>query len=282
MATQTQYAKELRKQAFKGYISEILLPITNKLNPVQTLKDNKKIILKKLANKKPKKISLSASVTYTRPNKINEDPYVVFVKTEQIVVLKSNHFKLSQIFDSKIVPSFQAEMDDTIMRGSGWSVESIQELHLNVARYEPLSGSSYLPLPDFIAKKRAVINVKNADDKCFMWSVLAKLHPVEKDPQRVTKYTQYMKELDFSNIEFPVKIKDVPLFEKQNNLTVNVYSFDDEKNDLYPVHVSQNAPIGDRSQNRHVDLFLMIEEEHSHYCYINDFSKLMAHKTKHK
>ena len=48
MATQTQYAKELRKQAFKGYISEILLPITNKLNPVQTLKDNKvKIIDRK-------------------------------------------------------------------------------------------------------------------------------------------------------------------------------------------------------------------------------------------
>ena len=281
MATQTQYAKELRKQAFKGYISEILLPITNKLNPVQTLKDNKKIILKKLANKKPKKISLSASVTYTRPNKINEDPYVVFVKTEQIVVLKSDHFKLSQIFDSKIVPSFQKEMDDMIMRGSGWSVESIQELRLNVARYEPLSGSSYLPLPDFIAKKRAVINVKNADDKCFMWSVLAKLHPVEKDPQRVTKYAQYTKELDFFNIEFPVKIKDIPRFEKQNDLTVNVYSYDDEKEYLYPVHVSQNAPIGDQSQVSHVDLFLMIEEEHSHYCYIKNFSRLMSHKTKH-
>ena len=62
-----------------------------------------------------------------------------------------------------------------------------------------------------------------------MWSVLAKLHPVEKDPQRVTKYAQYTKELDFSNIEFPVKIKDIPRFEKQNNLTVNVYSYDDEK-----------------------------------------------------
>ena len=44
-----------------------------------------------------------------------------------------------------------------------------------------------MELPKTLASKKAIINVKNEkDDKCYMWSILAGLFPVEKDAQRIT------------------------------------------------------------------------------------------------
>ena len=59
---------------------------------------------------------------------------------------------------------------------------------ISIVRYEPVKGSSYIPLPSFIAHKKAVINVKNLHDhKCFLYAVTSALYPVKKDPQRLTQ-----------------------------------------------------------------------------------------------
>jgi hypothetical protein len=62
--------------------------------------------------------------------------------------------------------------------GGGGGVNStvegtILDLTTHMARYRPLRGSSYIPLPIRLRSKRAIINVKNKDNKCLMWSVLA-------------------------------------------------------------------------------------------------------------
>ena len=50
--------------------------------------------------------------------------------------------------------------------GSGWVAEDIDLAYINVARYRPLRGGTYLPLLAGLAKK-AVINVKNTDNECL-------------------------------------------------------------------------------------------------------------------
>ena len=62
--------------------------------------------------------------------------------------------------------------------GSGWMLSEILHIDLSVAQYKLLKGSSYLPLPKTLKDKKAIINIENKDNKCFMWSVLAALHPV--------------------------------------------------------------------------------------------------------
>ena len=43
-----------------------------------------------------------------------------------------------------------------------------------------MKGSTYIPLPDFIMRKKAIINMENKDNKCFLWSVLRYPHPNTK------------------------------------------------------------------------------------------------------
>ena len=52
-------------------------------------------------------------------------------------------------------------------RGSGWVVDRVQTLWLDIARYQILRGGSYIPLPAAVRSKKAVINVKNRDDNCL-------------------------------------------------------------------------------------------------------------------
>ena len=61
--------------------------------------------------------------------------------------------------------------------GSGWQLDMILHMDVCVASYTPIRASSYVKLPKKIQDKKAVLNIQNYDNKCFVWSVLAVLHP---------------------------------------------------------------------------------------------------------
>ena len=67
--------------------------------------------------------------------------------------------------------------------GTGWAFYKSIKLELYTVRYKPLRGDKWIPLPKKLADKKAIINVQNKDNKCFLWCVLRALNPHEKDPQ---------------------------------------------------------------------------------------------------
>ena len=71
-------------------------------------------------------------------------------------------------------------------RGSNWRFEEILKLEPHLVDFVPLKGNSWIPLPEKIAKKKAVINMKNEDDKCFKWCVTRVLNPVDKNAERIS------------------------------------------------------------------------------------------------
>ena len=74
------------------------------------------------------------------------------------------------------------------MQGSNWTFKSIIALEIHTVAYEPLRGSSYIPLPRKLGTiRKAIINLKNEDDECFRWAVLRAMNPTDKNPQRIDK-----------------------------------------------------------------------------------------------
>ena len=117
------------------------------------------------------------------------------------------------------------DMKEFNEQGSGWNLKSILHLTVNMNKFNPMRGSSFIKTPSFIAKKRAVINVKNNDDECFKWAILSALYQCDyKDHlYRVKKYVEFKNELNFDNISFPVGPNKISKFEKQNGVSVNLY-----------------------------------------------------------
>ena len=99
--------------------------------------------------------------------------------------------------------------------GSNWNFDRVQLLWLDIAKYESLKRGSYIPLPSFLAKKKAIINVKNDDDNCLRWALKSALFPVAKDPQRTLKYPSDEKDgLDFNGIDSPTPVSQIKKVEK--------------------------------------------------------------------
>ena len=111
--------------------------------------------------------------------------------------------------------------------------------------------------------------MENKDDKCFLWSVLRYLHPVQKNGSKIKDLRKYENDLNFKGIDFPVKVKDIQKFENQNpNLPgINVFSVN-ESNKIYPLRLNQ------KDLQKTIDLFLFSKDEKQHYSLIKNFSRL--------
>ena len=89
----------------------------------------------------------------------------------------------------KAFPYILELLEKWTQRGSGWVVDRVETLWLDIARYQPLRGGSHIPLPAAVKNKKAVVNVKNKDGHCLRWALRSTLFPAAKDPQRPTKYS---------------------------------------------------------------------------------------------
>ena len=130
-------------------------------------------------------------------------------------------------------------------------------------------GSSYIPLPDWIMRKKAIVSIRNSDNKCFLWSVLRYLHPREKNDCRLSDIKKYENKLNTKGIKFPAKIKDISKFESLNpDLPgINVFSVNDNKK-FYPLRMANKDP------EETIDLFYYEKEGKYHYSLIKNFSRL--------
>ena len=130
-------------------------------------------------------------------------------------------------------------------------------------------GSSYIRLPDWISRKKAIINIRNNDDKCFIWCVLRYLNPKPKNDDRFTDLKKNENTLNTKGIKFPMKVKDITKFEALNPSIpgINVFSVN-ENNKFYPLRMAK------RNLQGSIDLFLHEEDGKSHYSLIKHFSRL--------
>ena len=60
------------------------------------------------------------------------------------------------------------DMKEFQKRDSGWTLRSIFNITVSIKKLQPLHAGSYIELSKVIQNKKACVNVKNNDDKCFM------------------------------------------------------------------------------------------------------------------
>ena len=152
------------------------------------------------------------------------------------------------------------------------------DITIHMAAYQPLYGATYLPTPSKLADRKAIANMKNTDNKCFVWAVLAGLHPVDRNtnrvPNRDANYADFEAELDMTGIAFPVTTGDIGRFEAQNAVSVNVFGYEDAV--VYPLRLTE---LRDRP---HVNLLLLTDGEKRHYVLVKNLSRLIAPRSGHK
>ena len=174
-----------------------------------------------------------------------------------------------QIVDGMIANmKFQAE--NPVLLNSRFVFDEFLYLDVNFHQLNLTRGSSYLPLTDWLARKKAIVNPHNDDEECFKWSVITAENVGMKDPQRVSYLRKFRDNYDWSGLEFPVSIKDIGKFETRNNISVYVLAA--EGRDIY-IHRK-----GRRMMGQEINLLMVSKDGIWHYTAIKSLSRLLSSK----
>ena len=269
---------EQKKRALKGFVKSYEISIKNSKDPLAQLQNTRKAVANHLEN----------ILTSMKGAKFVETLRVTFEKQtgREERIIKTAYFNSQPqtiTNNSQIEPSLSLISQEILniitvwlSEGSGWTVLSVDNHYLNLVKYEPMKGSSYIQLPTELRhNNKGLINMKNEDNECFRWCHIRHLNPQDKDAQRIKKSDKaFVANLDYSGIEFPVTTKQYNKIEKQNEININVFGYENKQK--YPIHVSKEK------YEDCMNLLLITENENKHYVLIKDFNKFMYDTTKHE
>ena len=261
----------------KGYTKSFEIGIKNNKDPLAQLQNTRKAteyhIVSILTSMKGLKFVETLRVTFTKMSNggiIHKTAY--FNSKAQTIINNIEIPKALQSSKQQILNMIA----QWVSEGSGWTIQSVDNHYLNIVQYQPMKGSSYIKLPQELRNSgKGLINMKNEDNECFRWCHIRRLNPQDKDPQRIKKSDkQYIQDLDYTGIEFPVTTKQYNKIEKQNEININVFGYENKK--PYPIFVSKEK------YDRQMNLLAITENDNKHYVLIKDFNKFMFNQTKHK
>ena len=259
------------KSALRKFTMQYVIEGRAGYDPESFMADVKRSVINFLRNNRRTKIKLILRCNMEKNN----------ISTGEVITHKTSfHSKPEVNLEGTDVDDLYNTMVDRVLEalatfqrdGSNWTFKSIICLEIHTTVYEPLKGNSYIPLPPKLAQKKAIINMKNEDDKCFTWSVLRALNPRENNSDRIdTDLKKKEDSLNMVGIAYPVQLNAIDKFERQNpTISINVFGHEES---IYPLRVSKCEG------RKVVDLLLISDDEKRHYCLIKSMSRLLSSQT---
>ena len=266
---------KLVKSAFRNFVSQFELFNQTEIKDIPNFfayysTRLKKFIKKQLEKHISMKIQICLQILF---NKYDNDLIVeqlgYFCSATKYIA----NIKLWTNTLSEIVDQLENQLLEYPINGSNWVVERIVRMDINIGKYLATYGSCETnELPEILKNKKAIINVKNSDEKCFLYAVCVKLFPVTERYKRQSpnSYIKHFKKFNLKNIKFPMDLRHIDKFELQNshlNFKINLYGFNNRQNrrgNIFPIKISKIKA------KTIVNLLLFNE----HYYFIQNFNRL--------
>ena len=155
--------------------------------------------------------------------------------------------------------------EEKILRnGSNFVFESVNLLSYHIHDTTLKRGKSYIKSPEWILNKRATINPKNKDNKCFQYSITVALNHqnIENHPERISNIKPFIDQYNWEGIDFPAGIKDWKKFERNNKtIALNILSVPHNKETINLEYKSKH----NRKRENQVILLIITNSGKWHY-----------------
>ena len=166
-------------------------------------------------------ITLFVLLSKVRSKDLVEYSPVYFNSLTKTVI--GDKYFLDQCFNEIIY-----RVEQWISHGSGWIVKETVSQYLKFSSYLPLSGSTYIKLSSELKHPmKGLINVKNNDNKCFLWCHVRHLNCKGVKLSRITKKDKEIAEsLKYRGVDFPVLKKDYCKISVMNGINIHVSCYE--------------------------------------------------------
>ena len=170
----------------KNFAIQYRIKVSNGYDPESFLLNSMQRITSLMINTRQTKVKLILSCMMEK----------VDLKSGEVIAKEAAfHSKTEVNLESTDSNELFSKMKETVLESltkfqrqeSNWRCHSVLILDLHNVKNEPLGGSSYIPLPKFLAAKKAIINLNNEDDECIKWAITRALNPVENHPERIDR-----------------------------------------------------------------------------------------------
>ena len=210
------------------------------------------------------KVQMTLNVRFKKPESSEDSYHNTNTKMESV-------FEGSNIDEiiEKMINHIKEKFETVKLPSSGFYIDEIIFLDVDVYKLISTRGGSWKALPKWIAKKKAIHNPKSVNGECFKDSTTCNLHSedIGAHPERISKLKKYEVNYDSSGLKFPLALKDIDKFEKNNpDICVHVIGLSDD-GEFYPLRRSDNY-----NREKKVRLFF----HDGHYSSIKSMSRLLG------
>ena len=274
------------KSAFKGYTTQYVINGNPYYDTITFYQKAKPFMINIMDKNRNTKVALYLNCLMKKTDSDGiiypSQKFAFHSKGKKTITEATDIFEVYREMIDEIEEKVQ-EMEN--VEGSGWQFVEIINLTLYVDIWDPVKGSSYIDLPKELKNKNAIINMKNEDNKCFLWCVLRALNPIDKNAERIDKDLKSKENtLNMEGIAYPVELKKIERFEKQNpNISISVLGYSKDER-VYPLQISKYTKCKRKDEREHnITLLLIKNGDNSHYCYVKRLSALLTSQVnKHK
>ena len=140
-------------------------------------------------------------------------------------------------------------------------------------------GKSYIDSPGWLKNKKATINPKNNDDKCFQYALIVALNhkQIKKNPQRIAKNRPFIDHYNWKEIDFPSHSKDWKKFESSNkSIALNILYVPRNTKEIRHAYKSKHNL---KRENQVTLLMITDDGEKRHYLAVKSLSALLRRIT---
>ena len=228
------------------------------------------------------KVRMTVQIEYERVNPlVNKQPFKLYLSAVPTRMFKRNKtifaFENHYIDSLRIITDQITEFNAKFIRDkSNIRLARVLQFTLKIVKYAPLEGRGWKPLPEFLSKNKAVINILNDDELCFGNAVLFFVERPQLSEwnfycKRAYFYTNEMfhrNNLDI--LPYPSLPNDVHLYVDFLQMNINLFFFcDDEGRVCHPL-------VNSRKNFDNVANLLYWKE---HYPQITSIPRLFADTT---
>ena len=219
-------------------------------------KETIELIKRELKTRTSARIQTTACIRFVREDEEGQERVELAFNSLMTSVYRGS--ETDQIADG-MTANMKLQIENPALLNSRFVFNEFLYLDVNFHQLNFTKGSSYLILPDWLVRKKAIVNPHKNDEECFKWSVIAAEKVGMKDPQRVSILRKFKDNYDWSGLEFSVSNKDIGKFEIRNNISVNVLAV--EGRDIYIYRKRQRM-------GREINLLMVSEDRINHYTAI--------------
>ena len=151
------------------------------------------------------KVQLSAEINFISLKPGTNETRVMYTRSDNEEFMSGDDTnKIIKLLFESFLKRFEENLQNK-MRGSEIDFDGINFFYYSFNKTSIYRGGSYTDSPEWLKNKKATINPKNNDDKCFQYAITLALNldNINKHPQRISKIKPFINQYDWKDIDFP-------------------------------------------------------------------------------